>query len=179
MGRREDVIRGEIVGPDGQAAWSWTAARAPRSRLPFLGIFLVVLGALLLLRSAYPELEEAGSLVFLAAGLALLVSWAVNRGSFALHAGAVMTALAAPGVLTVLGLPAGEGIGTLALGVAFLFVALVRAASGAGLGWQGVLGLVLLLLGGLTAAVPGLGDVVFPLAVLALGVLLVAGAARR
>ena len=97
-------------------------------------------GALLLLRQVFPALETAGSLLFLAVGVAFLVSWLVNRGLGSLYLGAIITALAAPDLLAAAGVVSGPGVGTLCLGVAFLFIALVRGVSGAGWGWQLVLG---------------------------------------
>ena len=47
----------------------------------------------------FPALRDLGSVVVLAIGLAFLVQWAITRGSGSLYLGAIITALAAPGVL--------------------------------------------------------------------------------
>ena len=81
---RNEPVSGEVYDAGGVKVygWEWSDIGGPRgrSRLPWFGIFLVVFGALLLLRQVFPALETAGSLLFLAVGVAFLVSWLVNRG---------------------------------------------------------------------------------------------------
>jgi hypothetical protein len=164
-------------------SWEWSdlGGQRGRGRLPWFGIFLIVLGGLLLLQLLVPSLKSIGSVVVLAIGLAFLVSWLVNRGMGSLYLGSIITAIAAPGALIAAGLPDRPGLGTLCLGIAFLFIALVRSATGSGIGWQAGLGALLTLIGASTFAVPGVTDLAWPVILLALGVLLVlrAGAARR
>jgi hypothetical protein len=181
--RRSEPVTGEVV--DGGVhvyGWEWNDIGGPRgrSRLPWFGIFLVVFGALLLLRQVYPSLETAGSLLFLAAGIAFLVSWLVNRGVGSLYLGSIITALAAPDLLAAANVVSGPGVGTLCLGVAFLFISLVRAASGAGWGWQAGLGVILAAIGASSIALSGLSDLVWPLLLVILGaILLVRASAQR
>jgi hypothetical protein len=158
--------------------WQWTEIGDRRRGVPWIGIFLVVFGALLLLEQALPELETAGSLLFLAVGLAFLLSWLVNRGTGALYAGAIITALAAPNVLEAAHVVKGPGLGTTLLGIAFLLIAVVRAAGGGGWGWQAAIGLVLAAIGGSQLAVPNLGNYVWP-ALLVVGGLALIVQARR
>jgi len=148
--------------------WEWGPDGTRRPGLPWIGIFLLVFGGLLLVQQAYPELESAGSLVVLAIGLAFLVRWAIDRGSGSLYAGAIITALATPGVLNAAGVHA-NGLGTFSLGVAFLFIAAVRAASGGGWGWQLWFGSLLALVGGATISSPAAGGLLVPLLLVALG----------
>ena len=100
---RNEPVSGEVYDAGGVKVygWEWSDIGGPRgrSRLPWFGIFLVVFGALLLLRQVFPALETAGSLLFLAVGVAFLVSWLVNRGLGSLYLGAIITALAAPDLL--------------------------------------------------------------------------------
>ena len=181
--RRTEPLQGEVV--DGGVrvyGWEWNDIGGPRgkSRLPWFGIFLVVFGALLLLRYVFPSLETAGSLLFLAAGLAFLVSWLVNRGVGSLYLGSIITALAAPDLLAAAGIVSGPGVGTLCLGIAFLFIALVRGASGGGWGWQAGLGAILAAIGGSSLVVPGLSDLIWPIVLVVLGgILLVRASAQR
>ncbi len=177
--RPGEPLRGEVIDGSVHAySWEWTDIGGPRgrSRLPWFGIFLIVFGALLLLQQAFPAVQAAGSILFLAVGVAFLVSWAVNRGTGSLYLGAIITALAAPGILEATGVASGPGVGTLCLGSAFLFLALVRAASRAGWGWQAVLGVILVVIGGSALAVPGLGDLAWPLLLVVLGLIVVARA---
>ena len=180
--RRNEPLTGDVI--DGGVrvhGWEWNEiGGAPaRSRLPWFGIFLVVFGALLLLRQVYPGLETAGSLLFLAAGVAFLVSWLVNRGMGSLYLGSIITALAAPDLLAAAGVVRGPGVGTLCLGVAFLFIALVRASAGAGWGWQAGLGAILTAIGGSSLVVSGISDLIWPAILVALGTILLVRAASQ
>lgn len=172
----EEPLRGEVLDAGGVRVhgWEWDDIGGPqrKSRLPWFGIFLVVFGVLLFLREFFPGLETAGSLVFLAVGVAFLVSWAVNRGMGSLYLGSIITALAAPDLLEAAGIVEGPGVGTLCLGLAFLFIAAVRAASGAGWGWQAILGGILAVIGATGLALPGLSALVWPIVLVVLGALL-------
>jgi hypothetical protein len=154
--------------------WEWGPDQARRPGLPWIGIFLLVFGGLLLLQQLYPDAQSVGSVLVLAIGIAFLIRWALTRGTGSLYAGAIITALAVPGALTNAGLGR-EGLGTLALGVAFLFIALVRATSGGGIGWQAWFGGLLAVIGGVNLVQPQVGGLLVPVALVVLGVLLVLG----
>ncbi|HKB28907.1 MAG TPA: hypothetical protein VKC59_07785 [Candidatus Limnocylindrales bacterium] len=163
-------------GPVRVYGWAWGPDEDHRPRLPWIGIFLVIFGALLVLDRALPEYRNAGNVVVLAAGLAFLVVWALRRGTFALYAGAFLTAAAVPGLIVGLGYVADPGVGSVAYGVAFLFVASVRASRGGGFGWQALIGVLLVALGTSELALPDLASLVAPALVVGLGVwLLVQG----
>ena len=174
--RRDQPVSGDVIegGVVRAYSWEWTDAVGPRgrSRLPWFGIFLVVFGLLLLLKTVFPSLETMGSVLFLAVGVAFLVSWLVNRGIGSLYLGSIITALAAPDLLIAAGVRDQTGLGTFCLGVAFLFIALVRAVSGGGIGWQAGLGVLLAAIGASSFAIPGFGDLLWPIVLLALGVFL-------
>src|SRR5512132_2397953 len=123
--QRDQPVSGDVIDDRGVRVYSWdwndVSGGRGRSTLPWFGIFLVVFGGLLLLRLVFPALETAGSLLFLAVGVAFLVSWLVNRGAGSLYLGAIITALAAPELLAAANVVSGPGVGTLCLGVAFLF----------------------------------------------------------
>jgi hypothetical protein len=159
-------------------AWEWGPDQARRPGLPWIGVFLLVFGGLLLARELFPEARSLGSLVTLAIGIVFLIKWAVDRGTGSLYAGAIITALAVPGVLTEAGLNL-DGLGTFCFGVAFLFIAAVRAASGGGIGWQAWFGGLLALLGGVNMVSPQVGGLIVPIALVALGVVLVFGGTFR
>ncbi len=159
--------------------WEWGPDDARRPGLPWVGIFLLVFGGLLLLQQLYPEARSAGSLVVLAVGLAFLIKWAIDRGTASLYAGAIITALAAPGVLNAAGVDL-DGLGTFCFGVAFLFIALVRFATGGGWGWQLWFGGLLAILGGVNMTSAAAGGLIVPVALIVLGVvLLTRGPSRR
>jgi hypothetical protein len=172
-------MKGDVLTDDGRVSaycWEWSNVAGPagsRRTLPWIGIFLVVLGGLLLLRLVLPGYATAGSLVVLAVGLALLVKWALDRSVLALYGGAVITALGLPDILAAAGLASGPGLGTMLVGIAFLAIAGVRAASGGGVGWQAYLGLLLALVGGAQVAIPALGGIVLPALIVIGGLYLV------
>ena len=95
-------------------SWEWGTGRpgdqVRRPGLPWIGVFLLVLGGLLLIQTVFPQSQAMGSVLFLAVGLAFLIRWAVTRGTGSLYAGAIITALAVPGALTNAGLSR-DGLG--------------------------------------------------------------------
>lgn len=164
-------------------SWEWGTGRQGRDEgrrpgLPWIGIFLLVFGGLLLLQQLYPESRSLGSMVVLAIGIAFLIRWAVSRGTGSLYAGAIITALAIPDALGNAGLSR-EGMGTLSLGIAFLFIAAVRWSSGGGAGWQALFGGLLTLVGAVDVIQPQFGGMIVPLALVVLGVILIFGGAFR
>jgi hypothetical protein len=148
--------------------WEWGPEGSRRPGLPWVGIFLLVFGGLLLVQQVYPEFESVSSAFVLAIGLAFLVKWAIDRGTGSLYAGAIITALAAPGVLNALGIEA-DGLGTFSLGVAFMFIAAVRAASGGGWGWQVWFGGLLALVGLVAISSPTGANLIVPVLLVTLG----------
>ena len=83
--------------------WQWGREEDRRPKLPWIGIFLVVYGVLLFTANRFPEYLVAGNLLVLAAGLAFLIVWMLRRGTFALYAGAFLTASAIPGLVQGIG----------------------------------------------------------------------------
>jgi len=160
-------------GPDIRAYhWEWGPDDARRPGLPWIGIFLLVFGGLLLIQQVFPQFQALGSVVVLAIGLAFLVKWAIDRGTGSLYAGAIITALAVPGLLNSAGVEA-NGLSTFSFGIAFLFIAVVRAASGGGIGWQLWFGGLLTLLGAVNITNASLGGLIVPIMLVALGAILV------
>ncbi len=154
--------------------WRWGPDSEQRPGVPWLGLFLVVFGALLLLERLLPGFEFLGAAFFLAIGLAFLVRWATDRRRVgSLYAGAIIAALGAPGTLSGLGIIAGPGLGQFSLGVAFLLIAAVRYATAGGVGWQAWLGVVLVVFGGSQLVEPRVGQFILPALIVAFGAVLV------
>ena len=173
--REPDPLRDTIPpesGPVRSYGWQWGREEDRRPRLPWIGVFLVVFGGLLLIDQALPEFFTASNLIVLAAGLAFLILWLLRRGTFSLYAGAFLTASAIPGLLASLNYAAPSGLGTLCYGAAFLFVAFVRGSRGGGVGWQAVIGIILVALGTSELALPGLTAYIVPILLLVVGVML-------
>lgn len=170
---------GRADGDDAWAyAWEWGPGVARRPGLPWIGIFLLVFGGLLLMQQVFPEARAMGSVLVLAVGLAFLIKWVGDRGAGSLYAGAIITALAAPGVINAAGYDA-DGLGSFCFGVAFLGIAAVRAASSGGWGWQAIFGGLLALLGGVNMLTPDVGGLVVPVALILAGVVLMVGGRGR
>ena len=158
--RPDGQFRGRIPGtgtppPAGAPGepWGWTRVVDDRRRVPLLGIFLVLFGSLLIIEQLFPAARALGSGLVVAVGVALLVSWVLNRSIWELYAGAVLTAVSLPTLLQDLNvIHEGPGWGTLFLGIAFLAIALVRAGASGGLGWQLILGGILTVVGGVQVA---------------------------
>lgn len=180
-----DEERGSTVPTDGQPVvrvygWQWGRDEDRRPGLPWIGIFLVVFGGLLILENSLPAYRNLGNILVLAIGVATLLAWALRRGSAALYIGAFLTAAALPGAIEgATGTDLGPGWGTLFFGVALLFIALVRASSRGGWGWQATAGAVLVFLASTEIAIPEVGNLVLPALLVVLGLLLLVRGARR
>jgi hypothetical protein len=160
-------------------AWRWGPDEDRRPGLPWIGIFLVVFGGLLLIERALPG-QRLGDVAVLAAGVASLAAWLIRRNTIALYAGAFLTAAALPGTIQALGQPLGPGWGTLFFGLAFLFIAAVRSSSRGGVGWQALYGGILVLIGGSEVIKPDVASLAWPLILVGIGlVLLVRGGRPR
>ncbi len=160
-------------GPIRVYGWEWGRDDDRRPQIPWVGVFLLILGGLLIFQQLVPQYRNAGDVVVLAAGLAFLVVWLIRRSTFALYAGALLTAAAVPGVVESLTGVTYAGLGTVCYGVAFLFVAAVRAVSRGGWGWQLVLALVLLAVGASEMMLPNLADLTLPVLLVILGAVLI------
>ena len=88
----------EDHGPIRVYGWDWGRDEDRRPQVPWVGVFLLILGGLLIFEQLAPQYRDLGNVVVLAAGLAFLVVWALRRSSFALYAGALLTAAAIPGL---------------------------------------------------------------------------------
>jgi hypothetical protein len=178
-----DTGNTERVGEPGTVhvyGWQWGPDEQRRPGLPWIGIFLVVFGALLILQNSLPQYRNLGNVVVLAAGLAFLVAWAIRRGTVSLYLGAFLTAASLPGTIEgATGTELGSGWGTLFFGIALLFVASVRAAGRGGWGWQAIGGAALVLLASTEIAIPEVANLVLPALLVVLGVLLLLRGGRR
>jgi hypothetical protein len=152
--------------------WEWGREEDRRPQLPWIGIFLIVFGVLLLVDRLAPAYLAQANLLVLAAGIAFLVGWVLRRGTFALYAGAFLTASAVPGLIKSFGYDAGTGFGTLCYGLAFLFIAAVRGSRGGGIGWQAIIGVILVALGASELALPDAAGLVLPILLVAGGLML-------
>jgi hypothetical protein len=166
-------------GPVRVYGWSWGPDEERRPGLPWIGVFLIVFGGLLLVEAVLPDYRNLGDVAVLAAGLASLVVWALRRGTIWLYAGAFLTALALPGTIQALGVPLGPGWGTFFFSLAFLFIAAVRWSRGGGIGWQALYGGLLLVIALSEILRPDLAGVAWALILVAIGILLLVRGSNR
>lgn len=152
--------------------WQWGPDDSRRPGLPWIGMFLVIFGGLLIVQNALPEYRNLGNTAVLAAGLAFLLVWTVRRGTAALYLGAFLTAASLPGTLRGLGFDIGAGWGTLFFGIALLFIAFVRASRNGGWGWQAIVGGGLVLLASSEIAIPEVSNLVVPALLVVFGLIL-------
>jgi hypothetical protein len=152
--------------------WEWGREEDRGLRLPWIGVFLVIYGALLLTERLANQYLVPANLLVLAAGLTFMIVWLLRRSTFALYAGAFLTASSIPGLVEGIGYNAPSGLGTLCYGLAFLFIAAVRMQRGGGVGWQAFLGGALVLLGASELALPTAADLILPVVLVILGVVL-------
>jgi hypothetical protein len=192
-GEKRPTLRGDVEEPGSHGYesfrsesrdWTWDDEDIRRG-LPWIGVFLVVFGGILLVGAAYPNAHIVGSALTTAFGVALLVTWATGRG-WGLYPGLLITAFSLPGLLVDLDLlPAGGGYGTFLFGVGLLGVAVMRWTARRTWGWQLVVGGILALAGGAEVAArrwpgfPATGDLLGPLVLVALGLVILSRAVRR
>ena len=160
------------AGPIRSYGWQWGREEDRRPQLPWIGIFIIIVGALLLIERLASQYLVASNLLVLAAGLAFIIVWLLRRGTFALYAGAFLTASAMPGLFEGLNYNLGPGFGTLCYGIALVFIAIVRMTRGGGIGWQALIGVLLVALGGSQMALPDATGLVLPVLLIVLGLIL-------
>lgn len=152
--------------------WSWSSDEGGNPGLPFLGIFLLGFGGLLLLQQLVPG-TSVWSWMGLLIGASLLMTYASRQGhgsALLLWVGVIFTAIGLPSLLISLGiLPERDGWGTLFLGVAFIGLGLLRRTR-PGIPLSVWLGGILAIIGlSETALLPNLSGYVLPLAILGIG----------
>lgn len=175
---------GQGPGPGFVRGWDWSR-QDRRPGLPWIGLVLVMFGALLLLGDFVPGFHVAGPALGVAAGLAFLIAWITNRGRWGLYPGIFVLAISLPAFLIDLGVMRNApGWTTLFLGIGLLVVAVARLAGHGGVGWQALLGGLLTLSGAddvvqaLVPDVPRFDAIVFPVVLLSLGLLILTRSIR-
>jgi hypothetical protein len=155
--------------------WSWSTDSTGRPGLPFIAVFLVALGVLLLLQDLVPGVS-VWSWLALAIGGAALVVWISRRSlagsGFLLYSGALLVAAGLPSLLVAVNLlPERDGWSTLFVGLTLMGLGLTRRS--AGIPFSVWLGGLLALIGlGQTALLPQGGEWLLPLVLVGLGAIL-------
>ena len=131
------------AGPDDNRPWLGSTA-------PVAGIVLAALGLMLLIQQLYPGAAWPQTLFVFVSTLVSASVWAI-----ALYVGTIVT-------LTTMPLLIG-------LGIALLVAAVVRALAGEGIGWQAIVGAVLVALGWKAVLDPPTGGPFVPVILVAIG----------
>src|SRR5450759_1144525 len=126
---------------------SWGGTQTGR-RTPLLGIFLMVLGLLLVAGQLFPQAQIGASDFFLVVGALLVFTGLRDRSNLALYVGVFIVALSLSDLLSGVGLIHGHGWGTFFLGVGVVGLALIRSRTGRSWGWAVIVGALLALWGG-------------------------------
>ena len=145
---REDppkAVRIDSWGFDG----SWPGSRPG---IPTVGIFLIVFGIVLGAGQLFNQAAIAGSALFLALGVVLLIVGLRDRSAFALYAGVFVVALALSDLLHNTNVVNGPGWGPLFLGLGIMAVAGIRAVSTHRLGLALAVGALVAFWGGTDVA---------------------------
>lgn len=193
-GRRPAPDEPEVITPpaerrdasDWWARWDggWAGGTRAGGRRPFPwpGVFIVLLGAGLLVRQLDGRLSLT-AIVLLALGLTFVGYWLVRRSTWPLVPALLLLSLAAGRLFGDLGVVEGDGPTALLLGAALLVVWAAGRRRGRAQGWALWLGGILLLVGAAQTSgrVPGLPDVsgLWPLVVVGVGILLIVTSSRR
>ncbi len=173
--RRDEPVTGDVIenGSVRAYSWEWNESGGPvdpaGAGCRGSGSSWSYSGRCCSCGCGLPALETAGSLLFLAVGVAFLVSWLVNRGMGSLYLGSIIVALAAPDLLIAAGAPDQSGRRHPVPGRRVPVHRPGPRVSGGGVGWQAGLGAILALIGLTSYAVPGFGDLFWPLILLGLG----------
>ncbi len=166
---------------DDGATWDLRELLADTSLSTWVGIGLLALGGYLVLSWFVPGIDLIGSFILLAAGVVLLVQHLQRgAGAWALYAGAVLAGMGAARAIGDLLPGSPRGMTAMGVGLAFLAIAYLRHSQAGGYGWQGVVGVAALVLGGtqfllgLLPGSPSVLDLVLPALLLIGGALLIA-----
>jgi hypothetical protein len=161
--------------------WSGFGWSSSGRRVPWLGVFLVALGAGLFLRQSVPEVGFT-SLLLLALGAAFAVSWLYGGSRWATMPALLLLALGAARALAEAGVVAGDGWTPLLLGVALLLAWGIGRLQGASRSWALWIGGLFLLIGlsQVWDRIPGLESIpdlglLWPVLIIAAGALLIFG----
>ena len=134
-------------------------------------------GGLLLLQQVYPNAQSIWALLELAIGLAFL-----SGGRSSVAAAPCTWAPSSRRWPSRTSPRTRASAGTdwdVLIGIAFLFIALVRVVGGGGIGWQAWIGGLFTIIGIVNLATPQIGGLIVPLALVLIGGMLVLGAIFR
>lgn len=166
----------------------WGNETAPPSsggRVPLLGVFLILLGVLLVAGQFLNVAAIGASAFFLALGVVVLAAGVRDHNDLALYVGLFITTVAASDLLSDLAIVHGPGWGMLIFGVALVALGLFRMRTGRRPTATLAIGILLALWGGASVAAANLNfsvdRLVGPALVILLGLWLVmrSGMGRR
>ena len=162
---------GSDSGPEWQA-WSWTSGRRGFS---WLGVLLVLVGVALLIGQVFPAVSFT-SLLLLGLGIAFGAAWLIGGWNGATLPALALVAWGGARLAVELGYLSGNGWTPLCVGLALIAAWALGPTQKVRRGWALWVGGALAIFGiaGITDALPGGWDLLWPLLLVGLGVLLIA-----
>jgi hypothetical protein len=162
---------GSDSGPEWQA-WTWTSGRRGYS---WLGILLVVLGVALLIGQVFPAVSFT-SLLLLGLGIAFGAAWLIGGWNGGTLPALALVAWGGARLAVELGYLSGSGWTPLCVGLALIAAWGLGSVQKVRRGWALWVGGALAIFGiaGLSDALPGGWDLLWPLLLVGMGVLLIA-----
>ncbi len=168
-----------VGDPPGWAARGWSGGGR---QVPWLGVFLVLIGVALFVQAIQPQISFT-SMLLVALGIAFGAAWLVGGFRAAFVPAVVLLAIAAARLVGELGYLTGSGWTPLFLGAAFLLAWVVGRVQRVRRDWALWVGAILLLIGlaQVSDRIPGLPNLglLWPLVIIAVGGLLLVRARRR
>src|SRR5664279_287622 len=160
-------------------AWAWSSDR--NRSFPWLGLLLVMVGAVLLINYFLPAVG-IGTLILLALAVVFFAGWIFGGSRFVLVPGLIVLALAVARLVDELNIYTGPGTTPLALAAAFVVMWLIFAARGRRATWPlwgvaifGLIGLVEV--SSHLAKIPDFGGL-WPALIIVIGLILVMNSRR-
>ena len=162
---------GSDSGPEWQA-WTWTSGRRGYS---WLGILLVLVGVALLIGQVFPAVSFT-SLLLLGLGIAFGAAWLIGGWNGATLPALALIAWGGARLAVEVGWLSGSGWTPLCVGLALIAAWALGSVQKVRRGWALWVGGALAVFGiaGLSQALPGGWDVLWPLLLVGMGVLLIA-----
>jgi hypothetical protein len=164
--------------------WTGASWRHQGRNFPWLGILLVLVGIGLLIQAALPvNTISAGTVLLFALGIALIAGWLFGGSWLAAIPGLLLVALGVARLISELNIYTGPGTTALSLAVGFVVIWLIGLGRDRRSRWPIVIAVILGLIGGIQVFgqlqnIPEL-SVVWPVVIIAVGVLLLISSRRR
>ena len=184
MQMEQEAVEQAAERREEEVDWTGSTWRHQGRNFPWLGILLVLVGIGLLIQAALPiDTISAGTVLLFALGIALIAGWLFGGSWLAAIPGTLLVALGVARLISELNIYNGSGTTALSLAAGFLVIWVIGLARERRSRWPLVVAAILGLIGGIQVFgnlqnIPELG-VVWPVVIIAVGVLLLISSRRR